>query len=100
MSKYKLSKSGIERLERFKRDIESGNVIVRARFRHDEFLYNVVENSEMVTCCASEDQELAKKEAVAQIEKTLNGKIETDKDGYFVKGGLCLLLSEVEVANA
>lgn len=95
MATYKLSKSGVERLERFKRDIVSGNV--RVFF---EACYYAVENSESITCCFTDDEESAKLDALKQIEKTINGNIVENYLGFLVPGGLALNESDVEVVNA
>ena len=92
MATYKLSKSGIERLERFKRDIESGKA--RVFF---ESCYYAVENFESITCCFTDDEESAKADALKQIQTSLTGEIEKNEFGFVVSGGCGLGKSDVEL---
>lgn len=100
MATYKLSKSGIERLERFKRDIESGEVRIFPEYHFGVVAYYVVENDESITCCFLDEHREVKGDALKQIEKTLSGKIKENEHGLIVSGGLALNESDVELSNA
>ena len=98
--KYQLSKSGSERLERFKRDVLAGAVNIR----EDYHTYGspwcfTVENSDSVACCFVSSKDDIVSDIEKQLENTLSGKIEKNKIGYYIDGGLALMKSDVNEIN-
>ena len=79
---YQLSKSGIERLERFKRDVLSGEVNIREDFLPDGSLWCLtVDNGDSATCCFVSSKDDIASDIKRQFENTVNGKIEKNKIG-------------------
>lgn len=103
MSTYQLSQSGIERLNKFKRDIENGDCRILQEFFKDELVYFHVSSKNGMACVFDLNENKVKENAIDIIEKTLTGKIEQRKmahDGskYFcVDGGCGLLDGDVEL---
>lgn len=104
---YKLSKSGIERLEQFKRDVENGDCVVKPEACRGQLVYFHVYSGNGSTCIFDLDENKVKQNAIKAIDKTLTGEVEQRKmthDGskYFcVAGGCPLFNSDVEeVINA
>ena len=97
---YQLSKSGIERLERFKRDVLAGDFEVREDCLNDGvFLCFIIENTDSVACCFMPNKNDIADDIERQFENTIKGKIEKNKIGYFVTGGFSLLKSDVDEIN-
>lgn len=95
---YQLSKSGIERLERFKRDVLAGDFEVREEHLDDgTFLCFIIENAESVACCFMPNKNDIADDIERQLDRTIKGKIEKNKIGYFVAGGFALMKSDVEL---
>ena len=93
---YQLSKSGIERLERFKRDALSGAVNISEDYHDDgSILFFTVDNGDSVTCCFVSSKDDIASDIGNQLENTLSGKIEKNKIGYFVDGGFALMKSDI-----
>lgn len=101
MSKtYQLSKSGIERLERFKRDVLAGDFEVRGDYLDDgTFFCFIIENTESVACCFMPNKNDIAGDIERQFDRTIKGKIEKNKIGYYVAGGFALLKSDVDEIN-
>lgn len=98
---YKLSKSGVERLEQFKRDIENGDCVVEQIKLYGKLVCYEVKSSLSVTCVFERDELKVKQNAIKKINKTLNGKIKIGKhdygdEFYVVSGGCGLRYSDVE----
>jgi hypothetical protein len=98
MKTYQLSKSGIERLERFKRDVENGDCSIRVDLTHF-----TIKSANGIDCCFASDESKVRSETIKNIEHTLGADIKKEKhsDGmeYFcaVGGkGVALLASDVE----
>jgi len=97
---YQLSKSGIERLERFKRDVLAGAVNIIEDYHPDGSLWCfTVENSYSVTCCFVPSKDDIASDIEKQLENTLSGKIKKNKLCYFVTDGFALMKSDVEEIN-
>jgi len=97
---YQLSKSGIERLERFKRDVLAGEVSIKEdQFNDGSFFCFIVGNSESVACCFNPDKGKVIVDIERQFENTVNGKIEKNKFGYYVTCGFALMKSDVNKIN-
>jgi len=75
---YQLSQSGIERLERFKRDIEMGDFEIRegGYYSDGSVMYYEVENKDSVTCCFDCDYSDVVSYALEQIENSLTAKLQ------------------------
>lgn len=74
---YQLSQSGIERLERFKRDIEAGDFEMRegAYYSDGSVMYYEIHNKEFSTaCCFDCNYNDAVNIALEQIKNTLSSK--------------------------
>lgn len=105
--KYKLNKNGIERLQRFKRDIENGDCEVLPEMYKGELAYFKVYSKNGLTCVFDLNESKVKENAIKAINNTLTGKVEWrimthDGSKYFcVDDGCSLLDSDVEeVSNA
>ena len=93
---YQLSKSGIERLERFKLDVLAGAVSIREDYLPDGSVWCfTVDNGDYVTCCFVSSKDDIASDIESQLENTLSGKIEKNKIGYFVDGGFALMKSDI-----
>ena len=104
--KYKLSKSGIERLEQFKCDVENGDYNVKEVHYRGQLVHLVVENDDR-TCCLFDDldKQNCMVNTLNSIDRTLSGEIKVGKHGddseyYYVTGGCGLTDSDVELADA
>lgn len=93
---YQLSQRGIERLERFKLNIESDKCQVVPEFHNGQFLYYSVHDGSSVTCCFVKTEEEAKLDALKQIQTSLTGEIEKNEFGFVVSGGCGLGMCDVE----
>ena len=95
---YQLSKSGIERLERFKCDVLTGDIEINPEYYESgEICYYTARNKETVTCCFTSDRDKVIADLHEQINATLSGDIEKqhmsfDKSSlYFsIIGGVAL----------
>lgn len=100
---YQLSKSGTDRLEQFKRDIENGDCHILQEMSKGELVYFMVTSKNGLTCVFDLNESKVKRNAIEMIDKTLTGKVEQRKmthDGskYFcVDGGCSLIDSDVEL---
>lgn len=94
---YQLSQSGIERLERFKLNIESDKCQVIPEFHNGQILYYSVHDAYSVTCCFVKTEEEAKLDALKQMQTSLTGEIEKNEFGFVVCGGCGLGKSDVEL---
>ena len=75
---YQLSQSGIERLERFKRDVEAGNCKIGVgHIRNDGSVmyYHVIAGTSVI-CVFNSNESEVEKIAVENINNTINGDIE------------------------
>ena len=94
---YQLSKSGIERLERFKRDVLAGDFEVREESWVDGgFMCFIIENAESAACCFMPNKNDIAGDIERQFERTIKGEIKKNKIGYYVTGGFALLKSDVD----
>tara|TARA_R110002049_G_C8819105_1_gene534292 strand:+ start:18 stop:377 length:360 start_codon:yes stop_codon:yes gene_type:complete len=74
---YQLSKIGIERLERFKRDVLAGAIEINPEYYESgEICYYTARNKETLTCCFTSDRDKVIADLHEQIEVTFNGVIE------------------------
>ena len=95
-----LSKSGIERLGRFKRDVLAGSVNIREDYHADGSLWCfTVDNGDYVTCCFVSSKDDIASDIRNQLINTINGDIKKNKYGYYVDGGFALMKSDVESVN-
>lgn len=101
---YQLSQSGIERLERFKRDIEAGDFEIRESgyYSDGSVMYYEVENKDSVTCCFDCDYSDVVEIALEQIENALTSGVERkimrhDKSVYYCSksSGIGLMLTDI-----
>lgn len=74
---YQLSQSGIERLERFKRDIEAGDFEISegGYYSDGSVMYYHIENSYSIACCFDCDYSDVVDIALKQIKNTLSSGI-------------------------
>ena len=75
---YQLSQSGIERLERFKRDIEAGDAEIGVGHRRKDgsvMFYHIISEGSVI-CVFTGDESDAVKTAIENINNTINGHIE------------------------
>ena len=100
MSKtYQLSKSGIERLERFKRDVLAGDFEVR-----DEGIYFVLSNADSSNCAFTKDESKIVDITVKDIGATLSDVIEKRLHGcgsvfYSTKGIYGAALTRIDITT-
>ena len=93
---YQLSKSGIERLGRFKRDVLAGSVNIREDYHADGSLWCfTVDNGDCVTCCFVSNKDDIASDIRNQLINTINGDIKKNKYGYYVDGGFALMKSDI-----
>ena len=107
-NKYKLSQSGIDRLNRFKRDIENGDFKIVYQRHFGKLLYFTVSSgNELSTACVFDlDESKIAENAIAEIEKALNGKVRHKFDSnigcdcFYSPGHVGITKSDVELSNA
>jgi hypothetical protein len=77
-SAYQLSKTCIERLEIFKRDIKAGNCDIKdgGYYSDGAVMYYSIENKDSATCCFDCDRKDVTEVALWQIKNTIFGGIE------------------------
>ena len=95
---YQLSKSGIERLERFKRDVLAGDFEVREdNYPDGSLCCFTVENEDSVTCCFVRDKSDIADDLEMQFENTIRGEVEKNEYGYIVSGGIPLSRIDITI---
>tara|TARA_R110002124_G_C8974544_1_gene515772 strand:+ start:27359 stop:27733 length:375 start_codon:yes stop_codon:yes gene_type:complete len=101
---YQLSKSGLERMDLFRRDILSGNVTVSPEYYEDgEICYFKASNKDTATCSFTTKEDEVISDLLKQIESTLEGDIEKrymshDRSYSFftvVDGGIALKREDI-----
>ena len=97
MSKtYQLSKSGIERLERFKCDVLAGAVsITEDCFDDGSVFCFVVGNSDSATCCFVQNEGEVVNDFIRKYEKSFCSEIVKSKFGYILIDGLPLTRTDI-----
>ena len=94
---YQLSQSGIERLERFKRDIEAGDcdITVAAYYDSGAVMYYDISSDNGFTCCFDVDKCYVVDDAIEQIEATISGALMKKKSCFITHGGIPLERNDI-----
>ena len=93
---YQLSKSGIERLERFKRDVIAGDFeITKDCFDDGSVLCFIVGNSDSATCCFVQNESEVINDFIRNYEKSFCSEIVKSKFGYILIDGLPLTRNDI-----
>ena len=93
---YQLSKIGIERLERFKRDVLAGAVSITEDLFDDGSVFCfIVENSDSATCCFVQNKSEVVNDFIRKYEKSFCSEIVKSKSGYILIDGLPLTRNDI-----